>query len=365
MYKINYRRNFDPLLIILPLVICIIGLFFLHSASCGMRQIKGIDFTVRQMIWILIGLLVFVSIINIDFRRILDWAYFYYAAIALTLIALLFVGGARMGAKRWLSFGLLAFQPSEFAKLVLILTLAFYLGNNRYLIKSGKTFFVSLLMAGVLFILVVKEPDLGSAVALAAILFVMLIASDTPLKFIFVSLLLGMAASPLFWNFLKDYQKRRLLVFLNPNMDPLGAGYTIIQSKIAIGSGGLLGKGWMSGTQNQLNFLPERHTDFIFSVVGEEWGFAGSLLVILLFCLLIIRILSVAGRTNDFHGRLLVIGIAAMIFFQVTVNIAMTAGFMPVVGLPLPLISYGGSSLITMWIAIALVVNVDMHRTVF
>ena len=365
MYKLGYRRNFDPLLIILPLAICVIGLFFLYSASLGMQEIKGINFAMRQLTWVLISLLVLILVINIDFRKILDWSYFYYIVAALILLSLLFIGGPRMGAKRWLNMGWLAFQPSEFAKPVLILVLAFYLGNNRYSIRSVKTFFTSFLITGVLFILIVKEPDLGSAIALLAILFAMLIAANVPLKFIFCSIFLGLAASPLFWNFLKDYQKRRLLVFLDPNMDPLGAGYTIIQSKIAIGSGGLFGKGWMSGTQNQLNFLPERHTDFIFSVVGEEWGFLGSFLVVVLFCLLIIRILSVAERTKDLHGKLLVTGVAAMLFFQAVVNIAMTAGLMPVVGLPLPLISYGGSSLITTWLCIALVINVDMRRTIF
>jgi rod shape determining protein RodA len=365
MYKIRYRRTFDPLLIILPLVIFGIGLFFLHSASRGMQEIKGIDFSTRQITWMLISLLALILIINIDFRRIVDWSYLYYAVIILCLTSLLFIGGAKMGARRWLNIGLFTFQPSEFAKLVLILTLAFYLGNNRYSTRGMKPLLASFFLTGILFILIFKEPDLGSAIALLPVLFAMLILADTPLKFVIGSMLAGFISMPLFWNFLKAYQKRRLLVFLNPNMDPLGAGYTMIQSKIAIGSGGLFGKGWMSGTQNQLNFLPERHTDFIFSVVGEEWGFAGGLLVIILFLFLIIRILSVAERTNDIYGRLIVVGVASMISFQVIVSIAMTAGLMPVVGLPLPFISYGGSSLITMWTAIALVINVDRHRTIF
>ena len=365
MYKIRYRKDFDPLLIILPLLIFAMGLLFLYSASRGMQQIKGIDFMIRQITWMLVSLLSLILVINIDFRRILDWAYFYYAVIAIILIFLLLAGGARMGARRWLSIGWLTFQPSEFAKLALILTLAFFLGNNRYSAGSIRTFFASFLITGIFFILIFKEPDLGSAIALLPILFAMLIAADIPMKFILSSIFIGMAASPIFWNFLKDYQRRRLLVFLNPNMDPLGAGYTIIQSKIAIGSGGLFGKGWMSGTQNQLNFLPERHTDFIFSVVGEEWGFVGGLLLILLFCALIMRILSVAERTKDIYGKLLVVGVATMLSFQVIVNIAMTAGLMPVVGLPLPFISYGGSSLITTWLAIALVINVDIRRTIF
>lgn len=365
MYKIQYRKNFDPLLVILPLVIFAIGMLFLYSASIGMSDIKGINFTIRQATWLVVSMLALILLLNIDLRRILDLSYLFYFIVVLALIAVLLAGGARMGAKRWLDIGWFAFQPSEFAKLALILSMAFYLGNSRYETRGAKSFLVSLLMAGALFILIFKEPDLGSAITLLPILFAMLIAAETPLKFIFGSVFAGMAASPLVWDLLKDYQKRRLLVFLNPNMDPLGAGYTIIQSRIAIGSGGLFGKGWMSGTQNQLNFLPERHTDFIFSIVGEEWGFAGSLVLILLFGLLISRILCVADRTNDIYGKLIVVGVATMLSFQVIVNIAMTAGLMPVVGLPLPLISYGGSNLITTWLSIGLVINIDMHRTVF
>jgi len=365
MYKTSYRQNFDPLLIILPLAIFAIGLLFLYSASKGMGEIKGINFMVRQITWLLFSFLALILVINMDFRRILDWSYLYYIAIAFILVLILFIGGPRMGAKRWLSLGWLAFQPSEFAKLALILTLSSYLGNNRYSVKDIRTYFVPFAITGVLFFLIFKEPDLGSAIALLPILFAMLLGSGVPMRFLVGTVGAGLIASPLFWNFLKDYQRRRLLVFLNPNMDPLGAGYTVIQSKIAIGSGGLFGKGWASGTQNQLNFLPERHTDFIFSVVGEEWGFVGSSLVIILFCLLILRILSVAARSNDAYGRLIAIGVAAMISFQVITNIAMTAGFMPVVGLPLPLISYGGSSLIATWLSLALVINVDIHKTVF
>ncbi len=365
MYKISYRRNYDPFLIILPLAICAIGLLFLYSASQGMKDIKGIDFTVRQVVWLLISLVLLIVVRNINFRKILDWSYLFYLVIAVLLAALLLFGGTRMGAKRWIKLGWFTLQPSELAKPVLLLALTYYLGNNRYSVKNIRTFFISLFLAGLFFVLIAKEPDLGGAIALLPILFAVLVAADTPISYIFGSFLLGLAASPLFWNFLKDYQKRRLLVFLNPNMDPLGAGYTVIQSKIAIGSGGLWGKGWMSGTQNQLNFLPERHTDFIFSVVGEEWGFVGSLLVILLFCLLIIRIIAVAERTNDRYGKLLAVGVASMLSFQALVNIAMTAGFMPIVGLPLPFISYGGSRLITMWLCIALVINIDSHITVF
>lgn len=365
MYRINYRKDFDLFLIILPLVMVLASFLFLYSASHGLYEPGGTNFAFRQLVWLAVSAVILVLLVNVDFRRVLDWSYLYYAAIAAILFLLLVVGGARMGAKRWFSMGWMTFQPSEFAKIILVMTLAFYLGNNRHAGRSMKGLVMPFLLTGALFLLIIKEPDLGSALILLAILFVILLASGTPAKYLAGLALAGAAASPVLWHFLKEYQRRRLLVFINPDMDPLGAGYTIIQSKIAIGSGGLFGRGWMGGTQNQLNFLPESHTDFIFAVVGEEWGFIGSFFLIFLFAFLISRILSVAERTNDFYGKMIVVGVAGMLSFQVLVNIAMTVGLMPVVGIPLPFISYGGSSLIMNFIAIALVINIDMHRTLF
>jgi rod shape determining protein RodA len=177
--------------------------------------------------------------------------------------------------------------------------------------------------------------------------------------------LAALAGLPFLWGFLHDYQRQRLLVFVNPNIDPLGAGYTIIQSKIAVGSGGLFGKGWLAGTQNQLNFLPERHTDFIFSVIGEEWGFLGAAVLVLLYLALVKRGLAVASSTNDMYGRLVATGTATMIAFEAAVNIGMTIGLMPVVGIPLPLVSYGGSSVLATFIAIGMLMNVGMRRAIF
>ena len=210
-----------------------------------------------------------------------------------------------------------------------------------------------------------KEPDLGTSICFFPILFFMLYIGGAVPRHLLSIIGIVMLSSPLFWWLLKDYQKERLLVFLDPNMDPLGAGYTMIQSKIAIGSGGWFGKGWMVGTQSQLNFLPEAYTDFVFSVAGEEWGFFGGVLVILLYFLLIVRCLAIAHHTKEPFGRLIVVGVVGMLSFQVVVNVAMTMGLMPIVGLPLPLISYGGSSLLTTMISIALVLNVGMRRSVF
>ena len=207
-----------------------------------------------------------------------------------------------------------------------------------------------------------KEPDLGTALMLVPILLVLIYTWGAPLKYLLFMIFSGLFLCPLGWFFLKDYQKERLMVFIDPGLDPLGAGYTIIQSKIAIGSGGFFGKGWLSGTQNQLNFLAERHTDFIFSVVGEEWGFFGSMVLVGLYFLLIQRGFFIAEKAKDPCGRLLAVGLTTMIAIQVIVNLCMTMGFMPVVGLPLPLVSYGGSSFLVTMMALGLLESIAVHR---
>jgi len=213
--------------------------------------------------------------------------------------------------------------------------------------------------------LIIKQPDLGTAIVFLPILFSILLVAGARIWHMLSIIIIGLASCPLLWFMLKTYQKKRLLVFLNPNMDPLGAGYTVIQSKIAIGSGGLFGKGWLSGTQNQLNFLPERHTDFIFSVIGEEWGFLGAMLLVVLFIILMNRLLNLTNQTNDDRGKFLITGVVALLWFQFFINISMTLGLMPVVGLPLPLVSYGGSSLATTMALIGLAVSVKARRKVF
>jgi rod shape determining protein RodA len=215
---------------------------------------------------------------------------------------------------------------------------------------------------GVPFLLVLVQPDLGTALLLVPIFFAVLFAGGAKPKHLGVMIGSGLVAMPFFWHFLREYQKQRLMVFINPNVDPLGAGYTIIQSKIAVGSGGLFGKGWMSGTQNQLNFLPERHTDFIFSTIGEEWGFLGAMVLMVFYGLIIREMFGIAYSTTDRAGKLVAIGVAVLLAFQVTINISMTIGAMPVVGIPLPMVSYGGSSLLATVAAIGLVLNIGMRR---
>jgi len=280
-------------------------------------------------------------------------------------LLVLLVGSARLGAKRWLSLGLFSLQPSELCKISFILALVKYVSDNNDRIGKVKVVAISLLICIIPMFLIIKEPDLGTALVFLPILFTVLFIAGARISHLICIVLAGLGSLPLLWHLLRSYQKMRLLVFLNPSSDPLGAGYTVTQSKIAVGSGGLFGKGWLSGTQNQLNFLPERHTDFIFSVIGEEWGFIGAVLVLGLFILIIRGLLNIADATYDNRGKLLIVSIVTLLWFQVFINISMTIGLMPVVGLPLPLISYGGSSLATTIVLIGLALSVRLKRKVF
>ena len=370
MFNRKFLKDFDFILFFASILIFGIGLFFLYSAtyqfsykSAGML---AYGFLGRQVVRFIIGFLIGIVIVKVDYQKWLELAYPLYGLIFVFLLLVLTAGKTRLGAQRWISFGSIAFQPSEFSKLIIILTLARYLGQRQGIAAvRSRPVLVSFLIVGLPFILIMQQPDLGTAIALIPILFAMLYLWGVRLRTLILIFATSALSSPFLWHLLKDYQKRRILVFINPNMDPLGAGYTIIQSKIAIGSGRLLGKGWLAGTQNQLNFLPERHTDFIFSVVGEEWGFVGAVLLLSLYLLLIWRAFAIAQKTADFSGRLLVCGIISMLSFQIVVNIAMTMGLVPVVGLPLPLITYGGSSLLTTLVSLAFLLNIGKRRTVF
>ena len=358
-------RHFDKPLFIMMLVIFLIGLSSIYSATYteGSQAIRSLVF--KQMIWMGIGLFLLFIIINIDYQRFIDWAYIFFGFSVLLLIIVLFRGHERFGAQRWFSIGGFSFQPSEFVKITFILALSAYLGNKAKFSYHISDLVIPFVIMSIPLILIFLQPDLGTALVLIPILFSMLFARRAKIKHLLFIILLGAASTPFLWHTLKDYQRERLLVFINPNADPLGAGYTMIQSRIAIGSGFFMGKGWLSGTQNQLNFLPERHTDFIFSVVGEEGGFIGCVILIGLYIFLIYRGLKIADRTGDTYGRLMATGIVTMFACQVIVNIGMASGFMPVVGLPLPLMSYGGSSLLTTVVSIAVLLNIGMRKPRF
>jgi len=280
-----------------------------------------------------------------------------------------------LGAKRWLEFAGLNFQPSELAKLSVIILLGRYFSRKetygRKFILRGSVgrvigdVILPLSLVLVPMILIFLQPDLGTAIIFLPIFLSILFIAEVNLKHLISFVFVLMGSFPLFWHFLRNYQKERLLVFVNPNIDPLGAGYTIIQSKIAVGSGRLFGKGWLSGTQNQLNFLPERHTDFIFSVIGEEWGLWGALILIILFYLLIRNMLRIVEQTKDRFGKFIGAGIISLLVFQLIISISMTIGICPVVGLSLPLMSYGGSSLCLFAVFIGILLNINEKRIVF
>lgn len=362
-------KNFDFVLFLTAVFIFGIGLAFLYSATYQHSyRLSGIlpqSFLLRQVIWFLLGLLIGAIILKVDYQKWLELAYPLYALNLVLLLLVLILGEAKFGAQRWISLGNITFQPSELSKLVIVLTLARYLGQKEKSIRYDKELVVPFLICLLPFILIVKQPDLGTALTLIPIVFAVLYVWGARLRTLLLIFAAAVVSSPLLWQALKSYQKRRILVFINPNVDPLGAGYTIIQSKIAIGSGRLFGKGWLAGTQNQLNFLPERHTDFIFSVVGEEWGFLGATLLLILYFVLIWRAYSCLQYTKNSSGRLLACGIIVLLTFQIVINIAMTLGLVPVVGLPLPLISYGGSSLLITMVSIAFLLNIGMKRTMF
>lgn len=358
-------RGIDRPFLMAALLLLGLGFLALYSASFQKSQAMGVSFIQRQFTWAGIGLLLAVVLVTVDYHRWLEWAYFLYGINLLLLILVLEMGLVRGGAQRWLGVGALTVQPSEFAKMSTILALARYLGTRPGAHLSWRETLGAAVMVLIPMGLILGEPNLGTAMVFLPIVLAMLLVWGIRLKVLGFSLTVIALLIPLGWQMLADYQRSRLMVFLNPNLDPLGAGYTVIQSKIAMGSGGLLGKGWLAGTQNQLNFLPERHTDFIFSVVGEEWGFLGTSVVLGLFAFLITRGILIASQTRDPFGRLLVVGVVTMLFTHGVVNIGMTMGFMPVVGLPLPLMSYGGSWLMVCLAAIGMVLSVAARRPVF
>ena len=359
----------DKVILIITLVIIVFSLIALYS-SCHQSNIfvkKNIFF--KQLFWICIGIGLMFLFSNIDYRKFWDFTWPFYLFILFTLILVLALGRTRLGAQRWLELGLLNFQPSEFAKLAVVLLLARYfsqrsvgkLNISRTNILWLDTFLFPFLFVLIPLFFVLIQPDLGTALMFVFIFLVMSYFVGVKNKYILSFLVLSLLSSPIFWHILRPYQKDRLLVFLNPNRDPLGAGYTIIQSKIAIGSGRILGKGWLAGTQNQLNFLTERHTDFIFSTIGEEWGLLGGVFLIFLFFVLTYRVLKISKLVNDPFAKNLCIGIASLFTIQFFINFAMTIGIMPVVGLPLPLLSYGGSSLVSFLVSIGIILNISRN----
>jgi len=359
--------------LIIAILIASIGIISIYSST---YQKEGEFWQLiykRQVLWFILGLVFFVFASNLNYRRLWDMTYFLYAFVLFLLFLVFILGIVRLGAQRWLKFIWFNIQPSEIAKLVIVTFLARYFSTKSIKdvsLQVNKMGILRALILPLLFVaipmgLIIEQPDLGSGAMLLLIFITMLYLGGVRFRYIFIFLLLLITCLPVLWHFLRDYQRDRLLVFLNPNIDPLGAGYTVIQSKIAIGSGGFFGKGWLSGTQSQLRFLPESHTDFVFATFAEEWGFLGSCILLFLYYLLIRQGIAIAQRSSDNFGRLLAFGISLMLGLQVFVNIAMNLGLAPVVGLPLPLMSYGGSSMFLTFISLGILANINKTRSVF
>jgi rod shape determining protein RodA len=344
-----------PLLMSILLLICL-GLVILYSASN--KEMQAVVQQVMHTGLALFVMLIFAQIPPTTYQR---WAPWIYLAGVILLMCVLIVGHTGKGAQRWLNLGLFKLQPSEVMKLAIPMMLAWYFHRMHLPMRAEAIIFTVLLIL-IPAILTARQPDLGTAIILiisgAAVLFL------AGLSGWFISGLIGLTAvfAPILWYVVHDYQRQRVLTFLNPERDPLGAGYHIIQSKIAIGSGGLFGKGWLNGTQSHLHFLPEHATDFIFAAWGEEFGLVGSIILILVFMIVVIRCLIITMNAQDTFSRLLAGSLTLTFFVSFFVNMCMVTGVLPVVGIPLPLVSYGGSSMVTLMASFGIIMSIQTHR---
>jgi rod shape determining protein RodA len=343
----------------------LVGILTIYSANVFATSLFRKTLYLKQLTWLGLGTMVLLATCLINPRTLARYANVIFGLTVVLLVAVFILGKTGLGAQRWIRIGPMTIQPSEFAKLALVLFLARYFDDHREELHDPK---IMLVPAGVslgLALLVLKQPDLGTALLLVFIAVTIMLLMGLHWRYLVPVVVGGGVLAPLIWNFLKDYQRRRILVYLNPDMDPLGASYHIAQSKIAVGSGGFLGKGWLAATQSQLNFLPLNHTDFIFAVLAEQWGFLGCLLILLAYLYLITKGYQIAQDSTDLFVSLLAAGIASMLAIQVLINMAMVLGMLPVVGIPLPLLSYGGSSLLVTMMSLGLLLNIRMRRFLY
>ncbi|MBU0686645.1 MAG: rod shape-determining protein RodA [Candidatus Margulisbacteria bacterium] len=407
MINLRMLKNSDFSLWVCTFLLILIGFFMIFSATYSI-ELKGgsfLKFINKHFISLLIASAFLLFFAYLDYKRLEKLTFILYP---LMLMALLFVdlrGSAALGAQRWLAIGPVTFQPSEFSKLIMIITLAAFLKGRIGWVNNFRQVLPVFALVGIPFLLIFMQPDLGTSLVIGAITLGMLLYSriSWELLVVFLTLLLSIilrqflpvwviyiillfmvlsfvrmrwfnfvitmlvnigsgVAFPFIWELLKDYQKQRILTFLNPGLDPLGAGYHTLQAKIAVGAGMVLGRGFLRGTQTQLQFIPVQHADFIFSVVAEEFGLFGSLLVLGLFLVMLWRIIFIACSVKDPFGQLICAGIASMYLFHIFVNIGMTLGILPIVGIPLPLLSFGGSALVLNLTCIGIVQSIAMRR---
>ncbi|MGH9465064.1 MAG: rod shape-determining protein RodA [Thermoanaerobaculia bacterium] len=316
----------------------------------------------RQLAWVGVGALVLIVMASLDYRRLVRMGPLLYVVGLGTLLAVFFVGRTVSGARRWIVLGPLSVQPSELFKIVFVLMLVWWL-TSRWAQPLGRVTLVLMVpMIAVPFVLIVKQPDLGTALLLFPVTVALLVGAGARLRLLSGLVLAGVSALPLAWFAMKDYQRERIMVYLDPFRDPLGSAYNVIQAKIAIGSGQLLGKGIAGATQGRLAFLPERHTDFIFAVFAETWGFVGCLVLLVCYAVLLLRGFDIAAAAREPVGRLVALGAAGLLASQVLINVGMVTGLLPVVGIPLPFMSYGGSSMVVSLTALGLLLSVRMRQ---
>ncbi len=357
-------RDFDWVLLIFVLIICALGIVEIYSATRN-TKFDDADLQIKQIYWIIGGLILMFLISLVNYQTLLEQVHWMYGASIISLLVVMIFGRRYLGAKRWVAMpGGWHFQPSEWVKLVLILTMAKYFAEYhdrelpfRELVKAGAIVAIPMLM-------VLKQPDLGTALTYLPIAVMALFLGGMKMKHVLVMVLVAGVMLPVGFHFLKPYQKERLTSFVEPEADAKGSGYQVIQSLVAVGSGGLWGKGIAKGTQTQGQFLPVTHTDFIMAAWSEEHGFVGATAVLLLYFLVLMRLIHNAQTAPDRAGTFVVMGVVAVLSFHVLVNVGMVVGFMPVTGIPLPLMSYGGSSILFMFLALGIVMNVRMRRFV-
>ncbi|MGA8296144.1 MAG: rod shape-determining protein RodA [Acidimicrobiales bacterium] len=357
-------RQVDFALIVATLALSVIGLVMVYSASKGIYPAEPNYFLKREIAYAIVGFIAMIVFTAIDYRRLEDLGYYIYGVTVVALVGVIAVGHSENGSQRWISFGGVQFQPSEFAVLAVICAVALYLARHRRELNVMRILALCV-MTGVPMLLVVKQPDLGTAILLGIVLFVMLYFGGVRARFLFALIaiaVLGFLAAVAL-HVLSRYQLDRLTAFLHQSTDPQGLDYNVIQSKTAIGSGGLTGTGLFKGAQTNLNYVPIQYADFIFSAIGEQLGFVGSAVVIALYGLVAFRVFRAIQTARDELGRLICAGILAFVVFSVFENVGMASGIMPITGIPLPFISYGGSALVAFFCAIGLVLNVEMRRS--
>jgi rod shape determining protein RodA len=357
--------HFEWLLPLLAFAVSGLGAMTVYSAT-HVPGTHGLPpLALRQLLWLAGGGAAMLAALAFDYRRLERSAFIVYVLVLLAVLAVPVLGRIGGGSRRWIPLGPVSIQPSEFMKLGLVLVLARHFARTYAHGLGLRAALLPMLLTAVPAAAILAQPDLGTVAILGIVSLTMLMLGGIRLRWFVALGVMVAVVAPLAWPHLKVYQQKRILTFIHPEMDPLGAGYHVLQSKIAVGSGMTWGKGFLHGTQNRLNFLPEQHTDFIFSVFAEEWGFVGAVVLVALYLALVVRGIVIATRARDRFGVLLVLGLTSVVFWQAVINVGMTTGLLPVVGIPLPFFSYGGSSVLCLLVGIGLSMNVSMRRHFF